>query len=209
MDAVDPAQLRDYLRSFDLCANDPQEGIRYLDASLRRFLLTLEMVPPSGEGQRLLELGAGPHFLTLLLRRYRRYTLELAGYYGDDFPAEKELTLASARHGERHTFWFRNFNAERNPFPYPDGSFAVVLCCEILEHLLQNPTHMLCEIHRVLQPGGRLLLTTPNVFNLAYALRLLRGKGNIFHPYTANGPYGRHQREYTPEEVRDLLRGVG
>jgi hypothetical protein len=72
-----------------------------------------------------------------------------------------------------------------------------------------DPTHMLCEIHRVLKPDGLLLLTTPNVFNLAYALRLLRGLGNIFHPYSGYGVYGRHQREYTPGEVTDLLQGVG
>jgi len=201
--------MREYLLSFDLFPNSPQERVPYLDDALRRLLLTVELVPHGGEGLRLLELGAGPYFLTLLLRRLRRYDLELANFYGDGLPPEGELTVGSSRHGERHTFRYRNFNAERDPFPYPDGSFAVVLCCEILEHLLQDPTHMLGEIHRVLAPDGLLVLTTPNVFNLAYALRLLRGRGNIFHPYSAHGPYGRHQREYTPGEVKDLLRGVG
>jgi SAM-dependent methyltransferase len=209
MEALDPARLREYLLSFDLFPNSPQERVPYLDDALSRLLLTLELVPPGGDGRRLLELGAGPYFLTLLLRRLRRYDLELANFHGDRLPPEGALTVRSDRHGERHTFRFRNFNVERDPFPYPDGSFALVLCCEILEHLLQDPTHMLGEIHRVLEPAGALLLTTPNVFNLAYALRLLRGKGNIFHPYSAHGPYGRHQREYTAEEVRDLLCGVG
>jgi SAM-dependent methyltransferase len=209
MEAYDLGRLRDYLLSFDLFPDNPEEGTRYLDSSLRRFLLTLDMVPGGGDGRRLLELGAGPYFLTLLLRRFRRYHMELANFYGDSFPADSEITVASTRHGERHTLRFRNFNAERDLFPYPDGSFSLVLCCEIIEHLLQDPTHMLCEIHRVLESSGLLLLTTPNVFNLAYVLRLLRGKGNVFHPYSAHGPYGRHQREYTPEEVTDLLRGVG
>jgi SAM-dependent methyltransferase len=209
LEALDPGVLREYLLSFDLFPNNPSERVPYLDDSLRRLLLTLELVPPGGEGRRLLELGAGPYFLTLLLLRLRRYELELANFYGDHHPPESSLTVASAAHGERHTLRFRNFNAERDPFPYADGSFALVLCCEILEHLLQDPTHMLGEIHRVLEPAGALVLTTPNVFNLAYALRLLRGRGNIFHPYSAHGPYGRHQREYTPDEVTDLLRGVG
>jgi SAM-dependent methyltransferase len=209
MEAPDPDRLREYLLSFDLFPADPGEGVRYLDDSLRRLLLTLALVPPDGAGLRLLELGAGPYFLTLLLRRFRHYELQLANFYGDGFPAHSSVTVASPRYGERHTFAFRNFNAERDSFPYPDSSFALVLCCEIVEHLLQDPTHMLCEIHRVLAPAAHLLLTTPNVFNLAYGLRLLRGKGNVFHPYSAHGPYGRHQREYTLAEVTDLLRGIG
>jgi SAM-dependent methyltransferase len=204
-----PDEVRRYLLSFDMFADNPQEGVGYVTDALRRFLLTLELVPPGGPGQRLLELGAGPYFLTLLLTKYRRYELELANFYGAAAPPQRTAVVRSATFGEEHHFPFRNFNAEFDPFPYADEAFDVVLCCEIIEHLTMDPTHMLGEIHRVLRPNGRLLLTTPNVFNLAYAWRLLRGLGNIFHPYSGYGIYGRHQREYTPAELTDLLRGVG
>jgi SAM-dependent methyltransferase len=209
MEQPDPTQVQDYLLSFDMYAGAPQEARNYVHGSLRRFLTTLEMTPPGGEGQRLLELGAGPYYITLLLKKYRRYELVLANFFGDTFPSESEQIVRSEALGEEHVFRFRNFNGERDVFPYPDASFDMVLFCEIIEHLTVDPTHFLCEIHRVLKPGGHLLLTTPNVMNLDYIVRLLRGTGNLFHPYSGYGVYGRHQREYTLHELADLLQGIG
>ncbi|WP_146175449.1 class I SAM-dependent methyltransferase [Paraconexibacter algicola] len=62
------------------------------------------------------------------------------------------------------------FNARYNPggthtaadyrFPYPSGSFDVVLCTSVLTHLLEaEADHYLAEIARCLKPGGRVLAT--------------------------------------------------
>jgi len=45
-------------------------------------------------------------------------------------------------------------------FPVEAGSFDAVLCSQVLEHIF-TPAEFLAEIHRVLRPGGWLLLTTP------------------------------------------------
>nr|UXE44956.1 ubiquinone biosynthesis O-methyltransferase, mitochondrial [uncultured bacterium] len=42
----------------------------------------------------------------------------------------------------------------------PDGFFDCVFCSEVIEHATK-PEALLCEIARVLKPGGRLVLTTP------------------------------------------------
>ena len=44
----------------------------------------------------------------------------------------------------------------------PDSSVDLVLFCEILEHLAFNPILTWKQIYRVLCPGGRIVLTTPN-----------------------------------------------
>ncbi len=44
---------------------------------------------------------------------------------------------------------------------HPDATFDTVISCETIEHL-PRPRLALAEFARVLRPGGRLLLTTPN-----------------------------------------------
>jgi SAM-dependent methyltransferase len=45
-------------------------------------------------------------------------------------------------------------------FPLADTSFDAVLCSQVLEHVF-TPEAFVREIHRVLRPGGRLLLAVP------------------------------------------------
>jgi len=45
--------------------------------------------------------------------------------------------------------------------PVADAAFDTVISCETIEHVVE-PMQAMREIHRVLRPGGRLLLTTPN-----------------------------------------------
>jgi SAM-dependent methyltransferase len=44
--------------------------------------------------------------------------------------------------------------------PYDSDSFQAVLCTEVLEHCV-DPQALALEMHRVLTPGGRLLVTVP------------------------------------------------
>ncbi len=44
--------------------------------------------------------------------------------------------------------------------PFPDNHFDAILCTEVLEHALE-PQALIAEMHRVLRPGGSLVLTVP------------------------------------------------
>ncbi len=48
--------------------------------------------------------------------------------------------------------------------PFPDETFDSFLSSEVFEHVF-NPDEMLIEIHRVLKPGGKGLISTPFVWN--------------------------------------------
>jgi 2-polyprenyl-3-methyl-5-hydroxy-6-metoxy-1,4-benzoquinol methylase len=64
------------------------------------------------------------------------------------------------------------------PLPWPDEQFDAVFSVEGLEHL-ENPFGFLREVHRVLVPGGTLVLTTPNTVSLRSRVRFF-GSG-FFH----------------------------
>lgn len=53
----------------------------------------------------------------------------------------------------------------RKGLPYDDESFDIVLLVEVLEHISCHDD-IIRELSRILKPGGRLILTTPNVMRL-------------------------------------------
>src|SRR5205085_8776424 len=49
------------------------------------------------------------------------------------------------------------------PFgPVPGAPFDLIMAVELIEHL-ENPRHLLRECLGILRPGGRLIVTTPNI----------------------------------------------
>jgi SAM-dependent methyltransferase len=74
--------------------------------------------------------------------------------------------------------------------PFATGSFDNVVTLETIEHL-QERDQFLVEVRRVLRPGGRLVLSTPN------ALVSPHENGKPRNPY--------HIFEYTPEQLREAV----
>ncbi len=62
--------------------------------------------------------------------------------------------------------------------PFRDGTFDVVTCLEVIEHV-DCPIELLLDIERVLKPGGRLILSTPNAYYYIYLLRHLLRRAPI------------------------------
>jgi glycosyltransferase involved in cell wall biosynthesis/SAM-dependent methyltransferase len=102
-------------------------------------------------------------------------------------------------------------NVETTRLPFSDGKFDLIVAMEILEHFTIDPSFVFQEAQRVLCEGGAFLVTTPNLVSLQSISRALSGLSpycfGIFVPW--NGTYGRHNREYTPQEVESLGRYVG
>ena len=59
--------------------------------------------------------------------------------------------------------------ADAQGLPFADRSFDHVLCFGSLEHV-DHPPLALAEVHRVLLPGGRVLLQLPNTYGLRWNL---------------------------------------
>jgi 2-polyprenyl-3-methyl-5-hydroxy-6-metoxy-1,4-benzoquinol methylase len=89
-----------------------------------------------------------------------------------------------------------------DPLPEADESFDVVTASEVLEHL-SEPRHALAEAKRVLKPGGRLLVTVPNVAFWRFRWQALRGD---VPSVTADE---RHLHSYNAASLGRLLESEG
>ncbi|MBO0677325.1 class I SAM-dependent methyltransferase [Mycolicibacterium sp. S2-37] len=78
--------------------------------------------------------------------------------------------------------------------PLPDGSVDVVANFQVIEHLWDQP-QFVRECHRVLRPGGLLMMSTPNRITFSPGLD------------TPLNPF--HTRELNAAELTDLLTGEG
>jgi len=93
--------------------------------------------------------------------------------------------------------------------PYGDGTFGAYISLGVMEHFEDGCDEAMAEARRVLKPGGFLFFTVPmeNLFRrqIAHPLRRLylkwrQLKGDDIH-------FAEYR--YTPQEVRELLRGHG
>jgi len=111
--------------------------------------------------------------------------------------------------------WFERFNVvetdiESTSIPFDDNSFDGALFTEVLEHVgITHPRNIIQEISRVLKPGGVVIFSTPNVCNISNLYALLRGKNIFWAPEIFYGSLDRHNREYTPNEVMQLMSDSG
>jgi SAM-dependent methyltransferase len=111
----------------------------------RRIIAELENLPPG----RILDIPAGPGYLLK--------DLQGTGFTGVAADIDTRLhVLAGVDYAAV------DMSAA---FPFPDGSFDYVVSIEGIEHI-QNHFAFLAEVRRVLRPGGRLILTTPNIGTL-------------------------------------------
>ncbi|HVZ35553.1 MAG TPA: methyltransferase domain-containing protein, partial [Polyangiaceae bacterium] len=183
----------------------------YLETHQTRLVKTLEMTPPGGPCDRVLEMGAYLQ-ITPALHTKLGYGSVRGCYYGKLGRTDHRVVISAE--GERFECDIDHFDAEHDRFPYEDQSFSTVLCCELIEHLFEDPMHLLSEVNRILKPGGHFLVTTPNVVALRGLSAILQGyHPGFFHAYIRPSESGevdaRHNREYTPREIHKLLENSG
>jgi ubiquinone biosynthesis O-methyltransferase len=139
-------------------------GTRYtftkrLEAVVQMLPVPLQPDQTASHSWRVLEIGCGAGMLCLELARKAEWVV------GIDV-SHFVLNFANrVKHAVGYTnVAFQQGDAERLAFP--DNSFDVVICSEVLEHLL-DPQHALTEIRRVLKHNGTCILTTPCAVSLS------------------------------------------
>ena len=113
-----------------------------------------------------------------------------------------------------HDGWKERLSSERislgvcdltkDPIPFEDETFDIVLFCETIEHLSVRLHKVLQEARRILKQEGFMILTTPNVARLDNRLKLLLGKS----PF-GDARVDSHIHEYTANEIESGLLANG
>lgn len=141
-----------------------------------RYQIVIESVHSLGPARRLLDVGCGDGYL---MSRLSPLAEAVVGIDSES----RGVALAG-----RRLEGFRNCTVLRGSgygLPFGGGGFDLVTCTDVIEHL-RKPEQVLSEIHRVLRPGGELVLTTPR----------WRPDRQWDH---------RHVKEYRAEELMQLL----
>ena len=146
--------------------NSPQAVMRELGREPRRA--------------RVLELGAGGGFLGAELARRGFTRVTLSDLTATALDALRERAPGAAL-----------VAADAERLPFAAASFEIVISSDLLEHLPDAEAHI-AEVARVLAPGGRYYLKTPNR-RMAEAFYRLRG---------LHDAYFWHPSMYSPAELR-------
>ena len=185
-----------------------------------RLIKTVDLVCAKAggyAGKRVLELGSsfGLHLVAAKLLGARqcvgldKFLFPESGATDFVLPQEQVQTLAAAWKAlgmdvRRHDL------ADRLPFS--DQSFDLVVCNAVIEHLHGIHRWVFQEAFRVLAPGGRLVVTTPNLASLLKRTRFLVGRSPLwdFRDYVDAGKeFTGHVREFTVKECEQLYQWTG
>jgi SAM-dependent methyltransferase len=148
------------------------------DALLRRRILS-RLTPSS----TILDLGAGAGIVTAM--NFRGLAVRVCGVDPDPRVATNpHLDEAAVGTGEA--------------IPHPAERFDLVFADNVFEHLV-DPQRVLHEVHRVLRPGGLLILKTPNKWH--YMPLIARLTPHAFHS-AYNRLRGRAAADTFPTQYR-------
>jgi SAM-dependent methyltransferase len=174
-------------------------GLLYAEKANTYFdRVRAEILPllPAGRVDRVLEVGCGGGDTLAYLRANDRCRwtcgVEL-------FPAAAE----AARGRVDHVY---EGNIEQIDLPIAPASLDVVLCLDVLEHLV-DPWRTASRLARLLKPGGVLIASIPNVRHFRVVMPLLfRGRWD----YAQLGLMDRtHLRFFTKHSATQLVRQAG
>jgi methionine biosynthesis protein MetW len=160
------------------------------------------------KGDRVLDVGCGNGYM--LFRLIDKYT-ELYGI--DIAPSrieEARKTVAEKYSDLPNRFYFYEGNLDKR-MDFDSDFFDTIICTATLEHVYDIYT-LVKEIHRILKPGGDIIVEVPNIAYFKYRIKLLLGILPITsspHNWKEIGWDGGHIHYFTLKKLCELLESQG
>ena len=180
-----------------------QRSLRSSVGKIRVLRYIVDHSAGGGSSPRILDVGA--QFSSLAVYSVKLGCRAAAVDYG---PAAKIFAGIATDLGVD----YKECDLGAGPLPFSDCQFDFVTYTDVIEHHSFSPKRVLQEINRVLVPGGRLIVVTPNHASLYNRLKLLFG-GSVndnfdyfFDLCASERVYDGHHREYTRAELKAALR---
>ena len=162
------------------------------DPSCRRVQKVRRIFSEMAAGRMILDVGcASGDILGPLAKVHEIHGVDIA-------PGLVERAIKNGIHAVHH-------NLEGGPLPYPARKFDAIFCGETIEHQVDTDWLMF-EINRVLKPGGKLVLTFPNIRTiLGLAMMLFFD----LPPMYAARYRSAHFRDFTLRTIKIVLKAHG
>lgn len=170
---------------------------------------------------------------------YRQYTVDALEYIDKQTPMNTVIDIGCA-YGTLSAYlsckgWGRVVALDINPLPYLpflekynvefqqvdiernklEGSYELVICTEVLEHLGHNPRGAMKRLYSITEPGGCIILSTPDRDKDCWKMGGSLQQG--FHPVRSyvkirgdhTGNIDDHYYHYTANEAASILERSG
>ena len=117
-------------------------------------IVTYDFAMPIVHGARVLDFGCGSGYGTA------RIASGCDAVIGVDI-SQDAIAFAGSRYHSENLSYRVVEPVEKAPLPFNDNSFDCVLSFQVIEHVI-DPDAYLWEVLRVLRPGGKFIIATPD-----------------------------------------------